>query len=430
MTSHPDASAARATGAPSNTAPKEPDPRYVERFLRELSEIGQDPRGGWSRLAFGPEEREAHALFGRWAKDLGLSVRTDAIGNTFAEFPGEGPALLVGSHLDTVPQGGAYDGAAGVVTALEVARLLGEAGGLKSPFRAVVFSGEEGARFGAPCIGSRVATGAFTAATLQELTDGEGRSVAECAAEVGLRPEDCAESVWEPGAAAAFLELHIEQGRVLENRGRPLGVVDAIAGSTRVELEFSGRPDHSGATPMPMRHDALAGASEFVLEVEQRALTLRTTVATVGRLEVEPGSVTTVPGAARLSLDVRDVDSGRQRDLAEDLLDRATRIAARRGLELSATLLSDQSPVVLHKPIRERLARAAEESGSGFCVLPSGASHDAAHVAKVAPSGMVFVPSREGISHSPREWSDVNDIAQAAGILAAALRSLDAGKHG
>jgi hydantoinase/carbamoylase family amidase len=409
----------------TKTSLREADPRYVARFLRELSEIGRDPRGGWSRLAFGPEEREAHALFGRWAKDLGLSVWTDAVGNTFAELSGEGPALLVGSHLDTVPRGGAFDGAAGVATALEVARLLSESGGMRSPFRAVVFSAEEGARFGAPCIGSRVATGAFTAKTLRELTDTDGRTVAECASEVGLRPEDSAEAVWEPGSVAAFFELHVEQGRVLEDRGRPLGVVDAIAGSTRVELLFAGRPDHSGATPMLLRHDALAGASEFVLEAEQRALALRTTVATVGRLEVEPGSVTTVPGSVRLSVDVRDVDSERQRDLAEELLDQATRIASRRGLELSADLLSDQSPVVLHKPIRERLARAAEEGGVDFCVLPSGASHDAAHVAKVAPTGMVFVPSRGGISHSPEEWSDVEEIARAARVVALALRRLD-----
>lgn len=401
------------------------NPRYVARFLRELSEIGQDPRGGWSRLAFGPEEREAHGLFEQWAKHLGLSVRTDAIGNTFAELPGEGPALVVGSHLDTVPRGGAFDGAAGMATALEVARLLIESGGTRLPFRAVAFSAEEGARFGAPCIGSRVATGAFTATTLRDLTDNQGRTVAECAAEVGLRPERAAEAVWEPGSVAAFLELHIEQGRVLEDRGRSLGVVDAIAGSTRVELVFSGRPDHSGATPMPLRHDALAGASEFVLEAERRALALRTTVATVGRLEVDPGSVTTVPGAVRLSLDVRDVDSERQRDLAEDLLDQATRIAARRDLELSAHLLSDQSPVVLHKPIRERLARAAEEAGVRFCVLPSGASHDAAHVARVAPTGMVFVPSRGGISHSPEEWSDVEDIAGAARVVALALKEAE-----
>jgi hypothetical protein len=251
--------------------------------------------------------------------------------------------------------------------ALEVARLLVESGGTRLPYRAVVFSAEEGARFGAPCIGSRVATGAFTAKTLRELTDNEGCTVAECASEVGLRPEDSAEAVWESGSVAAFLELHIEQGRELEDRVRSLGIVDAIAGSTRVELLFSGRPDHSGATPMPLRHDALTSASEFVLEAEQHALALRTTVATVGRLEVDPGSVTTVPGSVRLSLDVRDVDLERQRDLTENLLDDAMRIASRRGLGLSASLLSDQSPVVLHKPIRERLARSGGSRRAFLC---------------------------------------------------------------
>jgi allantoate deiminase/N-carbamoyl-L-amino-acid hydrolase len=415
----------------NRTLPKT-DRRYVTRFLRELSEIGRNPRGGWSRLAFGPEERQAHDLFQRWAEDLGLSVRTDEVGNTFAELPGTSPspALLAGSHLDTVPNGGNFDGAAGIAAALEVARLFSESGGLESSYRVVVFSGEEGARFGAPCIGSRIATGAFTAGTLRELTDSEGRTVAECASEVGLQPEKASEAVWEPGSVAAFLELHIEQGRVLESRGRSLGVVDAIAGSTRVELLFSGSADHSGATPMRLRHDALAGASEFILEAERRASALRTTVATVGRLEVDPGSVTTVAGSSRLFLDVRDIDSERQRDLAEDLLDEAMRIAARRGLELSASLLSDQSPTVLHKQVRERLAHAAEEAGTNFSVLPSGASHDAAHVAKVAPTGMVFVPSRGGISHSPQEWSDVDDITKAAEVLALALKVLDEQEHG
>jgi allantoate deiminase len=403
------------------------NPHYIARFLRELSEISRDPRGGQSRLAFSPEERRAHHLFEMWAEKLGLSLRRDPVGNTYAELAGTkpGPALLAGSHLDTVPNGGNFDGAAGVAAALEVARVLSETGGLESPYRIVVFSGEEGARFGAPCIGSRVATGVFTAATLRELTDEGGRTLAQCAAEVGLQPDKVAEAVWEPDSVAAFLELHIEQGRVLESQGRTLGVVDAIAGSTRVELIFSGRADHSGATPMHLRHDALVGASEFVLEAERRASALRTTVATVGRLEVDPGSVTTVPGVTRLFLDIRDIDSERQRDVAEDLLDRAMRIAARRGLELSANLLSDQSPVVLHKPVRERLAHAAEEAGTDFCVLPSGASHDAAHVAKVASTGMVFVPSRKGISHSPDEWSDVEAIARAADVMARALQLLD-----
>jgi allantoate deiminase len=403
------------------------DPRRIARFLREVSEVGADPRGGWLRLAFGPEEREAHAVFERWAIDLGLTSSTDAIGNTFGELAGKtsGPALLVGSHLDTVPRGGGFDGVAGVAAALEVARLLVESGGLNQTYRAVVFSGEEGARFGAPCIGSRVATGAFSTDTLRTLTDREGCSVLERASEVGLRPTNAAEAVWSQDSVSAFLELHIEQGRVLEVRGRTLGVVDAIAGSTRVELIFSGNADHSGATPMLLRHDALVGASELVIEAERRASLHRTAVATVGDLEVEPGSFTTVPGEVRLSLDIRDVDSERQRELAEELLDGAGRIAARRGLELSAVLVSDQSPVVLHKPVREQLARAAHEHDVRFCVLPSGATHDTAHVAKMAPAGMIFVPSRQGVSHAPEEWSSVEDIAHGAEIMASALRALD-----
>jgi hydantoinase/carbamoylase family amidase len=190
-------------------------------------------------------------------------------------------------------------------------------------------------------------------------------------------------------------------------------------------MTFSGNADHSGATPMLLRHDALTGASELVIEAERRAASYRTAVATVGDLTVESGSFTTVPGLAQLSLDVRDVDSERQRELAEELLDAASRIAARRGLDLSAVLVSDQSPVVLHKPVREQLARAAHERDVPFCVLPSGATHDTAHVAKVAPAGMVFVPSRQGVSHAPEEWSSVEDIARGAEVIAAALKALD-----
>ena len=288
-----------------------------------------------------------------------MTTSTDAIGNTFGELAGNArePALLVGSHLDTVPRGGGFDGVAGVAAALEVARLLVESGGLNRTYRAVVFSGEEGARFGAPCIGSRVATGAFTTDTLRTLTDREGCSVLERATEAGLRPTNLAEAVWSQGSVSAFLELHIEQGRVLEVRGRTLGIVDAIAGSTRIELAFSGNADHSGATPMLLRHDALVGASELVVEAERRASSHRTAVATVGDLEVEPGSFTTVPGEARLSLDIRDVDSERQRELAEELLDEAGRIAARRGRKVAVASGSPPRPTSSRMAITLRLTR-------------------------------------------------------------------------
>jgi allantoate deiminase len=176
---------------------------------------------------------------------------------------------------------------------------------------------------------------------------------------------------------------------------------------------------------MSLRRDALVAASEFVVEVERKAARYPTAVATVGRLDVEPGSLTTIPGFVRLTLDTRDIDSDRQRELSEELLDEAWRIAGRRGMTVSASLLSDQSPVTLHRLVREDLARAAESMGVGFAVLPSGATHDTAHIAKLAPAGMIFVPSREGISHAPAEWSDVTDIALGAEVIAAAISRAD-----
>jgi allantoate deiminase len=400
----------------------------VEQFLTELGQIGRDSHDGWSRLGFGAEERAAHALFARWMQEIGLHVSTDAVGNTYAEVASStgGPALVVGSHLDTVPNGGNYDGAAGIAAAVEAARLVAARGGLRKTFRVVVFSCEEGARFGAPCVGSRVATGAFTSKTLDELRDPAGRSVAECAAEVGLHPEDAVRAVWQPGSVEAFLELHIEQGRVLEDRELPLAVVDTIGGSTRIELTFKGQTDHSGATPMRLRKDALAGASEFILEVEREAAEHPTTVGTVGRLQIDSGSgsLTTVPGEVVLALDVRDIDPIRQRELAESLLDQASRICSRRGLQLSAELLSDQSPVVLHNALQDVLASAARSLDVPFCVMPSGASHDAAHIAKIAPAGMLFIPCRGGVSHAPDEWADPQHVARGADVLVGALLRL------
>jgi len=370
------------------------EPERIEAFVNRIGEIGRDRRGGWSRLAFTKEERDAHDVFAESARDLGLSVRADAIGNTFATLRGDEndrPMYMSGSHLDSVPNGGNFDGVAGVATALEVGRILSLSKTFAGEYCAVAFTAEESARFGAPCIGSRVAIGEFTAETLRALRDQEGTSLHDAAADLGLRPDDVDAEVWPTGFVELFLELHIEQGAVLDSRGRRLGLVDAIGGSTRLELSFPGTAAHSGATPMSLRRDALVAASEFVIEVERQAARHPTAVATVGRLDVEPGSLTTVPGFVRLSLDTRDIDSDRQRDLAEDLLDAAWRIAGRRGITVSASLISDQSPVTLHRLVREDLARTAESLAVPFAVLPSGATHDTAHIAKRAPAGMLFV---------------------------------------
>jgi hydantoinase/carbamoylase family amidase len=407
------------------------DKGRIDDFLGQLGQIGRDPRGGFSRLAFSPEEREAHALFRRSLEEIGLDTSTDAVGNSYGELPGSEdlPALMTGSHLDTVYQGGNFDGAVGVAAAVEVARVLAADGGMRRPLRVVAFAAEEGARFGAPCIGSRVVTGAYGPDTLRELTDHDRTTASAAAEAVGLRPAEAASARWDFDKVECFVEVHIEQGRVLEARDRPVGIVNSIGGSTRVELVFTGRADHSGATPMWLRRDALVGASEFVIAVERRARAHATTVATVGRLDVEPNSMTTVPGRVLLQLDVRDVDSERQRDLAEMLLDDAMRIAGGREITVTARRLSDQSPVVLHGTVQAALAGAANRRETPFISLASGASHDAAHVAKHVATGMVFIPCRDGVSHSPEEHADAARIAEAVDVVVETFRSIDAGEQ-
>ena len=405
------------------------DAARIAAHLDELATIGNDSRGGFSRLVYTQPEREAHARFRGWLDEYGWETSADSVGNSFGVFPGSEdlPALMSGSHLDSVYQGGNFDGAAGVVAAVEIARILTEHGGLRHPLRVAAFAGEEGARFGAPCIGSRLLTGAFDEETLKQLTDHDAITAWDAAEGVGLRPQDAESARWDPSDVACFVEVHIEQGRILEERGRQLGIVHTIGGSTRVELVFSGRADHSGATPMWLRKDALAAAAEFIGAVERKAQRHATTVATVGTLDIQPGSLTTVPGRVVLGLDVRDVDSERQRELTEILLDDAMRISMGREIAVTARQLSDQSPVVLHGTVQVQLAAAATRQGLSFISMASGASHDSAHIAKQVPTGMVFVPCRGGVSHAPEEHAEPRHIAQAVDVVVDAFRAIDAG---
>jgi allantoate deiminase len=413
-------------GIRSEGAFPEPDladvARSVARRLSELAIIGGDPAGGWSRTGFTATEREAHGLFRAWVDELGLDGSQDAIGNSYGQLGEGGPVLMAGSHLDTVPRGGNFDGAAGVIAAIEAAAILRGAG-LRHPLLLVCFVCEEGARFTTPCIGSRVATGGLDGRRLQQIQDANGISVFDAARDVGLRPDQV--EPWPQGHVACYLELHIEQGRILVGSERRIGVVDTIAGSTRMEVTIKGRSDHSGTTPMAIRQDALVGAAEVITAAEQAAKRSRTAVATVGRLHLVPNVVTTIPGEARFSVDVRDIDPMRQREVAERILKHVGQVAIRRSLVVSAQLIHDQSPFVLPFWVREEIAGAARAAGVPYRVMASGAGHDAGYVSQVAPAGMIFVPSREGLSHTAEEWTDVDDIALGAVLLARSLQRID-----
>lgn len=406
-----------------------PDAARINAMLSDIARIGADAEGGISRISFTPAERQAHELVGDWLRELGLAVRVDGIGNTIAELPGveAGPGIGVGSHLDSVPHGGRFDGVVGVAGAVELARLLREDRPLRRPVRIVVFAGEEGARFGEPCIGSKAVAGQLVGRDLGKIRDAAGISVADALRALGMDPGGLGACRWDPTAWAAFLELHIEQARTLELTGATIGLVDTVSGSTRLRLELVGRADHSGGTPMDVRADALAAAAEAVLAAEALSKEPRNRGArlTVGRLDVHPNSITTIPGRVRMTIDVRDVDSDRQRRLAVEIVRRIRGLTERRGVRVDPELIADTSPAVLPMWIRGITGGVCEDLGFRYRVMTSGAGHDAQVVNSIVPAGMVFVPSREGLSHVPEEWTSASDIARGVEVLRGAVQRLD-----
>lgn len=406
------------------------NPRLAATFER-LAEIGGESDNGVSRLAFTSEERQAHTLVAGWMAEAGLSVRTDAFGNTIGVRQGrrgELPAIGIGSHVDTVPHGGRFDGAVGVLGALEVVRMFNETSTLtEHPLWLVVFASEEGARFGEACLGSKAAMGLLESADLDRMRDASGCSLSAAMRQVGFDPTAIAGARWGRDLVAAFVELHIEQGRVLEAEQKKIGLVDAVAGNTRVRLAMRGRTDHSGATPMHYRKDSLAAAAEVILATESMANDprRRATVATVGRLDVYPNFITAVPGQVVFYLDVRDIDSDRQRATTQDIVAVAQQVAARRGIDLDYEVISDTSPTVLPMWLRGLTTDVSRRLGLPHRVMSSGAGHDAAILSRSIPAAMLFIPSHEGISHAPDEWTNIEDIADGVRALAESVLQVD-----
>jgi hydantoinase/carbamoylase family amidase len=315
-----------------------------------------------------------------------------------------------------------------VVAAVEVAQIMTDSGlRTRHPLRFVAFAGEEGARFGQACLGSKACAGLIKEQDLWTFKDRSGISVAEAMTELGLDPSAVADTAWNPQEWAGFIELHIEQGAVLEAESRPIGVADIVSGSTRVALTLSGRATHSGTTPMNMRADALAAAAEIVLLVEAIAKDPhhQGTRGTVGVLTIAPGSITTIPGSAYLTVDIRDFDSNRQHETAAEVVRRAQELCDRRGVHLTVTKLGDATPVLLSMWIRRIIADVCSEMELTYHTMGSGASHDCQMVNHAVPAGLLFVPSRAGLSHVPEEWTGANDLAIGVDVLFGSIRRLD-----
>ena len=380
--------------------------------------------GGLTRVFMSPEQRRANDLVLGWMREAGMAAHEDAIGNAVGRYeasaPGA-PALLLGSHLDSVRDAGRWDGPLGVVTAIACVDALQRAG-IRLPFaiEVVGFSDEEGTRFGATMLGSRALTGSFDRALLG-LKDRDGITMADAMRRYGLDPARIGEARRRAEEFLAYLELHIEQGPVLERLRLPVGCVTAIAGATRLVVTLSGQAGHAGTVPMQGRHDALAAAANCVLAVEGRAVMEDGLVATVGRLEAFPGAVNVIPGRAEFTIDMRAADDAARLRMDADIRAAIARVCTRRDVtaDIVQTHALPAAPCAPH--LQRLIAAAIEAEGLPVRLLPSGAGHDAMEIAAIAPIGMIFVRCRGGISHNPAEHADEDDIATGARVLYRAI---------
>jgi allantoate deiminase len=359
--------------------------------------------------------RECHREITGWVAPLGVTSRVDAAGNLRLVYPAaipDAPRLMIASHLDTVPNAGAYDGVLGVV--LPIA-LLGALNGRKLPFaiEVVGFSEEEGVRFGTPFIGSRALVGSLDEALLRR-QDAQGMSIRKAIEDFGLNPAEISQAAMQDqDNVLGYVEFHIEQGPVLENVDRPLGVVEAIAGQSRVEFTFVGHANHAGTTPMNLRHDALAAAAEWIGAVEQRALNTSGLVATVGAIQAKPGATNVIAGETRLSLDVRHRHDEARTAAVDYLVQLAEDVVTRRGLRVQCNVLMDQRAVPMDPFLVSQVEQAVSKAGCEPYRMVSGAGHDAMILAEKVPAAMIFLRTPGGISHDPAESVEVGDVAKA-----------------
>ncbi len=386
--------------------------RVIAR-CRELARVTDTP-GETTRLFLSPATLDAHTLVGWWMRQAGMETRVDDLGSLRglrrAADP-DAPTLVLCSHLDTVPNAGAFDGPLGVLLGLAVVE---ELAGEPLPFaiEVIAFSEEEGVRFGFPFAASLAAVGSLNDTHLDR-TDTAGTTLREAIRGFGLRPENIVGSCALRPNTRAAIEVHIEQGPRLETEDIPLGIVDAIIGQSRFELTFTGQANHAGTTPMGLRADALVAASQWIVEVERFASSYTQLVATVGRIAVSPGATNVVPGEARVSLDVRHPSDESRHAAVARLLTRAEHIAQARGVRVRARTLSEQPSVPLSAPLADGLEAAADVAGYRTARMYSGAGHDAMILAPYVPAAMLFVRSPGGISHHPGETVLEGDVEAA-----------------
>jgi ureidoglycolate amidohydrolase len=403
-----------------------------DRLVRELDELGAisaAPAPVVTRVVFTEADGRGRAYVKQLCAEAGLRVREDAVGNTFARWEGaepDQPPVATGSHIDAIPNAGRFDGTVGVLGGLEAIRALARAGFRpRRSIELVIFTSEEPTRFGIGCLGSRLMAGLLDSSAGTRLTDREGATLDQARAAArfsgplsGVRlPEGC---------YSAFVELHIEQGPLLERDGIALGVVTAIAAPATLRMWIEGEGGHAGAVLMPDRHDAFLAAAEIALAVESaaRGTGAIDTVGTVGVCDIFPGAVNSVPSRCRIEIDVRDIDGARRDAVLEQIWNQSGLIASRRGVTIQSEMLNADPPAQCDPAVVKALSQACETHHASFQHMISRAYHDSLFMSRVAPTAMLFIPCRGGVSHRPDEYASPQDIARGAVVLAETLAQL------
>jgi ureidoglycolate amidohydrolase len=397
--------------------------------IEALAAISDADAPAVTRIVFTPTDLKARAWLTRLCEQAGLSVRQDAVGNTFARWPGEhsgSPPVGTGSHIDAIPNAGKYDGVVGVLGGLEAIRALQKSGFRpKHSVELLVFTSEEPTRFGIGCLGSRLLSGTLPLEAAKRLKDGPGESIDEVRRKAGMRGE--LDGVKLPsGYYKAFVELHIEQGPILERQQIALGVVTSIAAPASLKVSIEGAGGHAGGVLMPDRRDALCAAAELILAVENAARTSGAidTVATVGICEVFPGAVNSIPSRVRLSVDIRDTDLARRDAVMKATEDADSAISKRRQVTIHTDLLNADAPATCAPLVVEALSQACRKHEQKSLSMVSRAYHDSLFMSRIAPTGMLFIPCRNGYSHRPDEYASPDDIARGTLVLAETLAAL------
>lgn len=413
-----------------STAPEKQhvNSQRLQTTLEKLSEFGRNPEGGVTRIGFSETDLAAREYVTGLMKQAGLQVRVDPAGNLFGRREGSDklPVILFGSHIDSVPHGGNFDGDVGSMGAIEVIHALQDAGvKTRHPLEVVIWTNEEGHHFGLGTLGSGVAAGLLGPEIL-ERKDEQGLTLADWLRRYGQDPSQLTNARIPPGTLAAYLELHIEQGPKLDETKVPIGVVQGIVGIKRWKCVATGFANHAGTTPMNRRKDALAAASKDVLAVREvvRAES-GAQVGTVGYMKAEPGATNVIPGRVEFPVELRDLDTAKIDRMWENIQTRFKQTDSEENVETRCTLLDAVTPARTDANLQASIRDAAKAAGLATSDLPSGAGHDAQEIAKIAPIGMIFVPSRDGISHSPKEFTSWQDVANGAEVLYRSILLLD-----